>query len=511
VLRAATGVARRGGVLGPRTLDRLAAAGVPDPVEWTDEVRGAFLDLLDAGPGAVDALETLDGLGLLERYLPAWTAVRCRPQRDPYHRSTVDVHLLSTLAAASELLARPDEPVAEAAVGLVEDRRALLLGALLHDIGKTGGGGHVPVGLAIAAETLDRMGVAEPAAGLVRFLVAEHLLLSDTATRRDLEDEEQILDVAARVGDEARLAALYLLTRADAEATGPLAWTPWRAALVRELVGKVQRALERGAVGPGVGERLVERTDEIRRLLASRDALDVERVLDRKPRADLLNVPPERVARHFGLLRPPPGRLDVRTLEEPGDRPNTYSLTVVAADRPGLLAQIAGALSLSGLSILTAQVFTTEAGEAVDVFEVEGAFEPNVTEERWRRFRSTLRRALDGRLSLDHGVRERRAQYPPPRLDLPVDVVAHTDASDFFTVVEVGAPDRIGLLFDITTAFTEVGLDVHLAKVATYGGRVVDAFYVRDELGRKVEDPARIADLERVLKERLGAGEEGER
>ena len=192
-------------------------------------------------------------------------------------------------------------------------------------------------------------------------------------------------------------------------------------------------------------------------------------------------------------------------MSESGERPGTYSLSIVAADRAGLLSLIAGALSLAGLSILTAQVFTTEDGVAVDVFEVEGAFEAEVGDDRWREFRGILRRAIEGRLSLAYRVAEKRRHYPAPRDDVPLLVSVDNDASDFFTVIEVGAPDRIGVLFDITRTLAELQLDVHLAKVATYGSRVVDAFYVRDELGRKVDDAERIEELERALRARLSA------
>jgi [protein-PII] uridylyltransferase len=166
---------------------------------------------------------------------------------------------------------------------------------------------------------------------------------------------------------------------------------------------------------------------------------------------------------------------------------------------------IAGALSLAGLSILSAQAATTEDGVAVDGFEVEGTFETEVREDRWRAFRSDLRKAIEGRLSLAYRVEERRRRYPGPRHDVPIRVRVDNDASDFFTVIEVGAPDRIGLLFDVTRTLAELQLDVHVAKVATYGERVVDAFYVRDELGRKVDDGERIAELERALDARLRA------
>jgi [protein-PII] uridylyltransferase len=510
VLRTFADTAGRRGVPSPATLDAVERVDVPKAVEWTDEVRAAFLDLLGTGVEGVRALETLDRLGLLERYLPAWAAVRCLPQRDPYHRYSVDVHLLRALESMSALLSgADDDPIAAEAATLVTDRSALLLGALFHDIGKTGRGSHVPVGAAIVAGALAEMHIPEATAELVRFLVSEHLLLSDTATRRDLDDDDLILDVAGRVGSQERLAALYLLTRADAAATGPAAWTAWRATLVHELVGKLQRTLERGGMGTEVAERLAARADELREIVPEEHAAEVDRFLLRMPRTYLLNIPVERIGRHVPLLAVPVGRSDVRTLSEDGDRPGTYSLTVIAADRPGLLSSIAGALSLAGLSILTAQVFTTQDDVAVDVFEVEGAFESEISEERWREFRSTLRKVLEGRLSLEHRVDQKRAHYPAPRRDLPVEIKIHNDVSDFFTVVEVGCPDRIGLLFDITSTLAELHLDVHLAKVATYGGRVVDAFYVRDELGRKIDDPAQLEEIEQALTTRLSAPRHG--
>jgi [protein-PII] uridylyltransferase len=502
VLRAFASAAREHRVMPASALNEIDRATIPSPVEWTEAVRDAFFELLRAGD--VRAFETLDRLGLLERFLPAWTDVRARPQRDPYHRFPVDVHLLYAFAGAARLLEDPgDDHVAAWAVAAVTDREGVMLGALLHDIGKIGEGNHVATGTRISDAALGAMRLAQGTRDLAGFLVAEHLLLSDTATRRDLEDDDLIHDVAARVGDPERLAALYLLTVADAGATGPLAWTPWRAALVRELVAKVQRVLERGEVGAETAERLAEAVEAIRVELAGEDPAAVERFILRMPRGYVLTVPPARVAREFALTGSAPGANEVRTHSVLGSRPGTYDLTVVAADRPGLLSLIAGALTLANLSILTAQVFTTADGAAVDLFEVEGAFEVEVGEERWRAFRAALRKALEGRLSLDRGVDDKRRHYPASRSRVPVRVTVDNDASDFFTVIEVGAPDRIGLLFDITRTFAELHLDVHLAKVATFGARVVDAFYVRDDLGRRLEDAGQVVELERTLRARL--------
>lgn len=500
ILRAFTAAARERGVMPAAALDRIQSAA-PAELTWTDDVRDAFLGLLREGVDGVRALEILDRIGLLERYLPAWGDVRCRPQRDPYHRSSVDVHLLHALEGMCRLLDHPDDadPLAAEAARSVRDRDALLLGALLHDIGKNGRGGHVAEGARIADAALRELRVAEPTLDLAAFLVAEHLLLSDTATRRDLEDEDLVVGIAARVGDPDRLAALYLLTIADAGATGPMAWTSWRATLVRELVAKVQHVLERGDVGADTATRLAERASALREVLPAEDPAHLDAFLRGMPSGYVLTLPVDRIARQYPLVAPSLAAREVRTQAEPGSRPGTYSVTIVTPDRPGLLSMIAGALSLAGLSILTAQVFTTDDGAAVDVFEVEGAFEARVEEERWREFRGTLRRAIEGRISLAYRVREKRRHYPASRHDVPVRVHVDNDASDFFTVVEVGAPDRIGLLFDVTRTLTDQQLDVHLAKVATYGERVIDAFYVRDDLGRKVDDPERIAELERAL------------
>jgi [protein-PII] uridylyltransferase len=304
------------------------------------------------------------------------------------------------------------------------------------------------------------------------------------------------------VGTPERLAALYLLATADGIATGPHASTPWRRALVRELVVRVQRALERRGREDDA-ERLAHWRARVRELLDPDHGDDVEAFLRRVPRAYGLAVSAERAVSHVGLLSAPVGQTEVRTAVASGSRPGSHILTVVAHDRPGLLSWVAGALTLAGLSVLTAQAFTTDDGIALDLFEVEGAFEPSVSEDRWRRFRLALRRAIEGRSSPEAAVAEMRRRYGP---DSPLTVAAtiDNDASEFYSVLEVAGPDRIGLLFDITRTLADLELDVHLAKVATYGGRVVDAFYLRDALGRKLDDPAVVARVERAVAERAG-------
>jgi [protein-PII] uridylyltransferase len=485
-------------------LDSIDDLDLPEEVTWDVHVRRAFGRLLRAGDRGAASLEILDRLGLLARFIPEWSEVRCRPQRDPYHRFTVDAHLMGSLRAMGRILSGEgagDDPVQAEAAKQVSDFHPVLMGALLHDIGKNGQGGHVQVGTRVVGTILGRMGVEPPAGDLVRFMVARHLLLPDTATRRDLSDENLVLDVAAAVGSSERLAALYLLAKADAEATGPAAWTPWRRALIHELVAKVQHVLERGEMGAQLAETLTDRVERVRDLLGAEPVAEVDLFLRGMPRAYFLNIEPAQAARHFATIAPPVGAKEVRAVQFEGIRPGTYELLVVAQDRSGLLSWIAGSLALAGLSILTAQVFTTEEGIASDLFEVEGVWEPEVPERRWREFRGMLRRAVDGSISLERRVDEKRRWYPAPKVPAPVTVRVDNTASDFATVIEVGAPDRLGLLYDITRTFAELGLDVHLAKVATYEGRVVDSFYVRDVVGGKVTDD--LEEIDRALRGRL--------
>ena len=377
VLDALAAHAERGSPVPTATVGDIATALGSDPVEWNEAVRSAFLRLLRTGHRGAEGLEVLDRQGSLERFVPAWAGVRCRPQRDPYHRFTVDIHLTSAVGEMVRLLDRPDDELADALerqmVDVVDEPDALLLGAFFHDVGKIGHGKHVPIGAEVAADGLRDMGFPPSTRELATFMVAEHLLLPDTATRRDLTEENLVIDVAARVGSPPRLAALWLLAEADARATGPAAWTPWRRALVRELVVKVLHVFERGDMGRELAGRLAERVDRVRDLLADEPESAVDRFVLQMPRGYFLSVEPERAAQHFRTVAPALGRNEVRSVSSPGAGGDTYEVLAVAVDRPGVASWIAGALAVCGISILSAQVFTTDDGAAVDLFEVQGS------------------------------------------------------------------------------------------------------------------------------------------
>ncbi|HEX4655322.1 MAG TPA: ACT domain-containing protein, partial [Mycobacteriales bacterium] len=392
------------------------------------------LALLGAGADAVPVIEALDQAGLLVRLLPEWERVRCKPQRNPVHRFTVDRHLVEAATRAAALtrhVARPD---------------LLLLGALLHDIGKGWPGDHTDAGVAVVPAIAVRLGLPPPDVDVLVTLVRHHLLLPDTATRRDLDDPATPQLVADAVADRGTLELLHALTEADALATGPAAWGDWKAGLVANLVRRA------AAVLVGVPVEASDGLDEAQRSLAARGELAVH--------------------------------VD-------GDR-----VTVVAPDRPGLLWRWAGVLSLNRLTIRAATA-TSLGPTAVTVFNVTPRFG---SAPDWDRLRADVRRAYDDAIPLAAHLAERERAYATESDHaVPARVLWDDSASQHSSVVEVRAHDSVGLLYRLTRALADLGLDVRSARMSTLGAEVVDAFYVVDADGRPIDDVDHRSGIEHAL------------
>ncbi|MBC7678078.1 MAG: [protein-PII] uridylyltransferase [Pseudorhodobacter sp.] len=410
VLRVAVAAARAGLPIAPITLDRLADRP-PMPEPWPGEALEDLVGVLAAGPPAVAVLEALDQADLLVPLLPEWAAVRSKPQRNSYHRFTVDRHLVEAAVGAAALtrrVARPD---------------LLLLGALLHDIGKGLPGDHTEVGMRLVAQIGPRLGLSAADTATLVALVRHHLLLPDVATRRDLDDPSTARAVADAVGSVEVLELLQALTGADSGATGPAAWSTWKAGLVTELVRRAGAllagapAVERPALSPGQ-QQLVD----------------------------------------AGAL----------ALQAVGDE-----VTVVAPDRPGLLSTAAGVLALHRLDVRSASAFA-QGTVAVSVFRVSPRFG---SLPDWDVVRGDLRHALEGTLPLGERLATREKAYARGTA-APSTVRLVDDASETATVVEVRAPDELGVLHRITAVLDRRGLDVRSAHVSALGSDVVDAFYV---------------------------------
>ena len=414
-----------------RLADRMSAPTEP----WTDETREALVALLGLGRPMVDKIESLDQHGLMVRLIPEWAAVRNKPQRNAYHTYTVDRHLLEAVALAAELtdgVERPD---------------LLLVGTLLHDIGKGFPGDHTTVGMEVVQRIGTRMGFSTGDVDVLVDLVRLHLLLPDTATRRDLDDPTTIARVARAVGTRLTLHLLAALTQADSRATGPSAWGAWKDGLVADLVERTDQVLQGGSQPTGP-DRLVE----------------ANRVLMEEVRAS---------------------GLPSVSLEPP-------RVIVAAPDRPGLFSSVAGALALNGMDVRAANV-SGERGVAVETFTVEVA---HGTWPDTAKLREDLAAVLADRMAIGERLSERERVYLHRRrssAELPsVEVSVDNEASETATVLEVRTRDEIGLLHRVTRALFEEGLDVVSARVSTLGDVVVDAFYVRESGGSKVIDENRL-------------------
>ncbi|WP_246080377.1 [protein-PII] uridylyltransferase [Modestobacter altitudinis] len=446
VLRGAAAAARADLLLSPYTLKVLAVHAPPLPEPWPPEVRWSFLRLLASGRSAVPVLEQLDQEGLLSRMLPEWDRVRSLPQRHPWHRFTVDRHLVEAAAAAAELTRDVDRP------------DLLLVGALLHDIGKGWPGDHTDVGVVVVAEMAARMGFSEPDVETLVAMVRHHLLLPDVATRRDLDDPLTVDRVVEAIGgDTALLQLLHGLAQADGAATSSSAWSPWKAHLVAALVARVAARLG----STPLPEPVLEPTEP--------------QVTTRAPAID-------------GQTEPVTVGVE--------DVLDGQQVTIGAPDRPGLFSLCAGVLALNQLDVRAARV-SVQDGHGTLVFAVRPRFgRPPVPEI----LADGVRAALEGTLPLGERLRQRERDYSqdrtpgrPPRISW-----FDAEATGITGLVEVRATDRAGLLHRLTAALADAGLDVSSATVETLGADAVDAFYVCDPSGTPI-DPGQRDRAERAL------------
>ncbi|MFD7508663.1 ACT domain-containing protein, partial [Streptomyces sp. NPDC059853] len=502
-LRAAAAAAQAGLPLAMPAVHALAAAAAPLPVLWPAEAREQFITLLGAGPDTVPVWEALEAGGVIDTLLPDWERVRCRPQRNPVHRWTVDRHLVETAVRAAALTRRVQRP------------DLLLVAALLHDIGKGWPGDHSVAGETIARDMAARIGFGPADTEVLGTLVRHHLLLVETATRRDLEDPATIAHVAGTVGSTGTLELLQALTEADALATGPAAWSTWRASLVDDLAARVAAALDDGpgGSGPAVGDPAVSgdgggtppRSVPPRAAVAA-ERLAVEAFRTQAPVLALHTARPEPPAPHPG------DRKSAHAAAEGDDaaatpEPVGVELVIALPDQPGVLPAVSGVLALHRLTVRSAELSSVDPAGQGEVlllqWRVAAAYGSLPQAER---LRTDLVRVLDGSLDITRRLAEREAAYRRPRRRQPQAppprVTVAPLGSALATVIEVRAQDAPGLLHRIGRALEGAGVRVRSAHVSTLGANAVDAFYVTGPQGGPLtaERAAALArDLEQAL------------
>jgi len=472
---------------------------------------GLFMEILADPVHLRETLLAMNDCLFLGRFIPEFAPLHCRVLRDIYHVYTADIHSIRCASVLARIVTSTrrsrEEEEFHRIYQRVQDKELLTLAILLHDIGKGKGHGHSKIGAEIVARIGARWGFREDRISDLVFLVERHLLMAHVSQQRDLHDIELILSFTETVQTAARLDMLYLLTYADMKEVGPDVWTQWKAMLLNELYEKGRNVLEQGAFKHPFEERAFLRRRQVQELLKDEPgdsgAQFVARVDDRY----LLATPDIQFAEHCRLL----ARFDGKTpLVETVDTPQTgvTAVIVVCPDERGLFARIAGTLSANGLNILNASVSTTVDGVALDTFYVNWRGQSLHGDPKKGRVIAELIGVLGGRLSVEaliadpkvgKFVRDKIPRYRPTRVNFD------NTASSRYTVVDVFTYDRIGLLYDITSALFSLGIDIHLSKISTKADQVADAFYLSDKKGGKITDPARQEEVRRAVLQAIGA------
>ena len=487
---------------------------IGEMVRKEPRANALFLELLTSRNTPERVLRWMSEAGVFGRFVPDFGRVVAQMQYDMYHHYTVDEHTIRALGLVARIESgslKADHPLSTAVIQQLVSRRVLYVAVLLHDIAKGRGGDHSELGAAIAEKLCPRLGLSAAETETVAWLVRYHLLMSSTAFKRDLSDFKTILDFAEAVASPERLRLLLVLTVVDIRAVGPGVWNGWKGQLLRELYEAAEEVLRLGHKQKGRSERVAAKQADL--------AAELE-----WPKAEFAAYA-KRLAEAYWVAEPADVLLKNAVQIERADfeklplsigaqvdaASGTTLVTIYAADHPGLFYRVAGAISLSGANILDARIHTTRDGQALDNFIVADPLgRPFAEGQQLARLKRTIDDVLTGKVRLA----DRLAARPLARRRAEVfrvepNVLIDNKASNRYTVVEVAALDRPALLYSLTNALFQARLTIHSAHIATYGERATDTFYVTDLTGAKIDNAARLKQLEKRLLEVAGARIDG--
>ena len=474
------------------------------------EANRVFMDILTSPKGSEATLRLMSECGVFGRFIPDFGRVVAQMQYDMYHAYTTDEHTIRAIGILSRIeqgKLKEQLPVSSEVILKVQSRRALYVAVLLHDIAKGRGGDHSDLGAAVAFELCPRLGLTAEETETVSWLVKNHLMMSNTAFKRDLDDPQTIAKFAEVVQSPERLKLLLVLTCTDIRAVGPNVWNTWKGTLLRDLYERTDHYIRGGQAAAGIDARVHAAKTVLGERLTDWPQVMCDQMLGLSSPAFWLSNDTdtqERLA-HF-----------MRAAEEVGEKIavdftiDTYRdathMVIYTPDHPGLFAKIAGALALAGVSVVDANILTLSNGMALDTFSLQ-AFEGHaVPENRFARIKTRIVSALEGRLRLNQELPKAGSRLPSrvKALEVPPRVIIDNTASKVCSVIEVNGHDRPGFLSDVTKAITDLGLQIFSAHISTYGERVVDVFYVKDVFGMKIEHETKIRQIREGLGKAIG-------
>jgi [protein-PII] uridylyltransferase len=481
---------------------------IDNKVRHDEEANRLFVEMLASRKDPEKALRHMNEAGVLGRFIPDFGRVVAQMQFDMYHVYTVDEHTVQAVGILHRLeqgSMKHDTPVASEAIHAILSRRALYLAVFLHDIAKGRGGDHSELGAEVAMKLGPRLGLTDEETETTAWLVRYHLLMSNTAFKRDIDDPATIAKFVAEVQSPERLRLLLALTVADIRAVGPNVWSSWKAGLLRELYRRALDVMSGGIDVERREARVEAAQNELRRKLDAErwTEADIEAHLARGYPSYWVSFDGETHLRHARLVRQAEASQAPLTVDWRVDAARGVTeVTLYAADHPGLFARVSGAMALSGASIVDAKIITMTNGMALDSFLIEdGSGDPLDSGSRRAKLATNIEQALSGRLRLDRELAKRRDSIKSRAKLFPVPprVLIHDNASAAHTVIEINGRDRIGLLYDLTSTMTKLNLQIASAHISTYGERVVDVFYVKDVFGLKIDHERKKREIKNAL------------
>lgn len=491
--------AQTGAYLHPDTIRllRQSLRLIDDNLRGNPEANRLFLELLTAKENPETTLRRMNEAGVLGRFIPQFGRVVAMMQFNMYHHYTVDEHLIRTTGNLAHIEgggAIEELPLSSRIFNTIQNRRVLYVAAFLHDIGKGRDEDHSILGARIARELCPRLGLTPAETDTVAWLIEQHLTMSNIAQSRDITDPKTVRDFANIVQSPERLKLLLLLTVADIRAVGPGTWNGWKGQLLRTLYHETEPLLSGGHTEAPRVQLIAEAQTSLRAALSDWPKTEVDHFVERHYPDYWLRTEIKKQVAHAKLLRKM--QQDGRSLatDHATDAFTAVTeLTVIAPNHARLLSLFAGACAANGANILGAHITTTRDGIALDTFLLAREFDNDEDESRRaRRIGDTIDRVLKGEVRLAELIAKRKPSTPKiEAFTVEPEVIINNALSDEHTVIEVAGRDRTGLLYDLTSALSDLSLDINSAHITTFGEKAVDVFYVTDLTGKKIADAAR--------------------
>jgi len=477
-----------------------------DGIRNNKEANRLFLEILTSKKDPETTLRRLNEAGVFGRFVPDFGRVVAQMQHDMYHVFTVDEHTIfaiGILRGIEEGRFVESMPVASEVIGKIESRTALYVALMIHDIGKGRGGDHSVIGAGIADKLGPRLGLTPEETETASWLVRYHLIMSRTAFHRDLNDPKTINDFVEVVQSIERLRLLLVLTVADIRAVGPTVWNAWKAALLRDLYYAAEEVLSGGFAAEGRERRIAAAKAKVS------DALKAKSWDDTRIAALLARGTPSywlaydtaahvHQAEFMARADAAGDKLAIDTRQD--EYRGVTEVTVYTADHPGLFSRIAGGIALARANIVEAKIFTLADGMAIDTFLVQDATGAQITrKDQTERLASRIEKVLTGNMRVRPELDSAKPTVRSKVFAVAPRVLVSNKASRTHTVIEVNGRDRPGLLFELTAALFNLGLQISSAMVFTYGQRAVDVFYVKDVFGFQVSHEGKLESIRETL------------